>query len=232
MDGFTQFVGSLETQMAGHVNVPILLAVFLAMVALRIISPVLDLLNPFGWLVNILHGVKRTLVASPPFENGGPASSVSAPVVGSASLERGPNFFCAITIRGRKGDQTTTISSLAAKRIFVLGSVLAVIWITVNIAEDWSRHRQSSDMRARMQALADAGKDDAVLWIAKHSVKREDTRARDRLAALANKGNAEAVFVQGVLRIWDGDKVAGLQLVQRAANEGVPDAVRYIQQEH
>jgi|GEM_PF-4967684 len=89
-------------------------------------------------------------------------------------------------------------------------------------------HREEFEaMRPKMELLAGQGQDEAALWLSQHYFEEN----KQRLAALAAKGNAEAMFMQGVrMRMAkDGSDAAAMALIERAAAMGYAPAMTYVE---
>jgi hypothetical protein len=107
-----------------------------------------------------------------------------------------------------------------------IGAILIAAFFNIGIPEleQWAKQQGSDALRPTMEALANDGKDEASLWLAKHYIKENE----QRLADLAARGNAEAMYMQGLLLARQGDKEGGKRLMEQSAAKGFAPAVEQI----
>lgn len=112
--------------------------------------------------------------------------------------------------------------------IFVGLVIFILFYISIvsgNGLERVQEKRNLDEIRPEMTRLANAGKDDAAIWLAKHYFSEE----KGRLPALVEKGVPEAMYMQGAADIYFKQNTdEGKRLIERAAAAGSADAIRYL----
>lgn len=144
---------------------------------------------------------------------------------------KGSDVAITFTYHGPKGDKISKYTKRqCANFLAIVLGFYGFLAIGISAMSDWATKYETDARRSAMEKLADAGKDQAALWMVQHY----PLESRDRLPALVSKGYAEALFYQGLLMRRDkGNNVAtqesGLQLIQRAADQGYWPAIRFIE---
>ncbi|EOE1546000.1 hypothetical protein ACJ9E6_004079 [Providencia rettgeri] len=79
-------------------------------------------------------------------------------------------------------------------------------------------------IKSEMTIKANEGKVAAQLWMAEHY---PDEHIANELDTLIEQGNAEAMIIKAQ-RVYPSDEVLAISLINQAAQEGHPDAIRYL----
>lgn len=135
-----------------------------------------------------------------------------------------------ITIHGKDGDDVQY--SMKKFSLLKIAATVAAIWIALSVGGDelrkWEKRDSADSLKPKMEALADQGQDEASLWMMRHYWATN----KQRLAPLAAKGNAEAMFQQGLVQLYSGDKDAGMRWIEKSAAVGYVDAIQYIDRQN
>lgn len=83
---------------------------------------------------------------------------------------------------------------------------------------------ENDHLKSEMSIKANEGKMAAQLWMAEHY---PDEHTTDELNTLIEQGNAEAMMTKAQL-VYPTDKTLATSLLNQAAQEGHPDAIRYL----
>lgn len=83
---------------------------------------------------------------------------------------------------------------------------------------------ENDNIKSEMVNKANEGKVAAQLWMAKHY---PDEHTANELDTLIEQGNAEAMIIKAQ-RVYSSDEVLFISLINQAAQEGHPDAIRYL----
>lgn len=106
--------------------------------------------------------------------------------------------------------------------------VALAIWMAFPYMEDgvvqWDKQRKADSLRPKMEMLADQGKNDASLWL----IRTYWESNKHRLAPLVAKGIPEAMFVQGLTQL-KSDKTGAMRWIEKAADSGYVDAIKFIE---
>jgi TPR repeat protein len=95
--------------------------------------------------------------------------------------------------------------------------------------EAWEKRREIDARRPVMEKLANEGKVEAALWM----IQNYPRESEDRMAQLASRGYALALFYQGLLLLHNKDRVDdadGLRVIQQAAEQGYLPAMLFLEQ--
>lgn len=120
----------------------------------------------------------------------------------------------------RKRLIVTPKALLVAFVITVLGA--AVMLNGPNELERMLHRQEAAELRPTMEQLASEGKEAASLWL----VKNYFPENKQRMADLVASGNAEAMYVQGMIDKANGRVDVGDGLIAAAAEKGYAPAVQ------
>ncbi len=94
----------------------------------------------------------------------------------------------------------------------------------------WEKRREIDARRPVMEKLANEGKVEAALWM----IQNYPRESEDRIAQLASRGYALALFYQGLLLSHNKDRVGGadgLREIKLAAEQGYLPAMLFLEQQ-
>lgn len=83
---------------------------------------------------------------------------------------------------------------------------------------------QNDQIKTDMNHMADEGKVSAILWLASNY---PDRKYRAELDKLIDQNNSEAMLIKARL-LWETDENSARALIKDAAQEGNPEAVKYL----
>lgn len=87
-----------------------------------------------------------------------------------------------------------------------------------------STEHETDSIRPEMQALAEEGKPEAVLWVGEHSTT-PDISFGDKLQAAAETGHPESMYRYALFMGYRGQPDEKQAWMQKAADAGYPQAV-------
>ena len=144
----------------------------------------------------------------------------------SATIENPPRnsnrnrTFLTIALHNADGAERKKFT--ISEKIFFLIIIASALIAGVNDEIDkWGRRDKIESLRPTMEVLANQGQDSASLWMIEHYWSTN----QQRLAPLLAKGNAEAMFRQGVALMRAGDKESARHWIERAAAAGDAKAI-------
>ncbi|MDQ1817764.1 hypothetical protein RBA41_31135 [Massilia sp. CCM 9210] len=143
-------------------------------------------------------------------------------------LRSGNRTIITVTVHGKDGGDRKNYSireSGLIKLFLAVTAVVAAISIGGGELDRWEKRNKADALKPKMEELANKGHDEAALWMMKHYW----TSNKQRLAALATKGNPEAMLQQGFIQLESGDKAGGMGWIEKAAAVGNADAIRFIE---
>lgn len=89
---------------------------------------------------------------------------------------------------------------------------------------EWQRREEAAETRPTMKKLASEGHNAAALWFVKNYIPDN----RQRLSALTQKEDPEAMFLDGGRKIRLGRKEQGQQLIANSAEKSFVPAIQHI----
>ncbi|MGW8594951.1 hypothetical protein ACWBQ1_07265 [Providencia rettgeri] len=120
----------------------------------------------------------------------------------------------------KKGPKGYVVVILIVLLILAFGSKL---WVDKELPKYESR--LSNDLiKPEMSIKANEGKELAILWMAKHY---PDMQTLGKLENLIEQGNTEAMMIKAQYYYYL-DKPLSISLINKAAQQGHPDAIRYL----
>ena len=151
-----------------------------------------------------------------------------------ATLDRSPRGHGGVTIiyHTPGGD---VVRKVHWKRLNIFShagafSVLCLVLLIMSIPDlkAWEKRREIDAHRPVMEKLANEGKVEAALWM----IQNYPRESEDRMAQLASRGYALALFYQGILLLHNKDRVDdadGLRVIQQAAEQGYLPAMLFLE---
>ncbi|EPV8686690.1 hypothetical protein ACWAUP_000342 [Pseudomonas aeruginosa] len=89
--------------------------------------------------------------------------------------------------------------------------------------------REIEQIRPLMKTLAESGKPDAIVWMLKHDYDGAKGTGFYALTDAALAGDPESMWLYGVMQMDKGRPEVAKVWIEKAAAEGFPHAVAYIQ---
>lgn len=123
-----------------------------------------------------------------------------------------------------RGDFVTVVTVSQVRRIITVVLIGLAAFVGINLASDFDRYRNNDLLRPQMEQLADEDKDLAALWLIRHYPDQN----LQRIPALVDKGNFEAMWMQAGLFERDGKKDASIKIYQALAKEGDARSIAYL----
>ncbi|ALN21896.1 MULTISPECIES: hypothetical protein [Ectopseudomonas] len=91
--------------------------------------------------------------------------------------------------------------------------------------------REIDQIRPLMKTLAESGKPDAIVWMIKHEYEAAKESGFAALTDAALGGDSESMWLYGVMQMDKGHPEVAKVWIEKAAKEGFPQAVAYMQSE-
>lgn len=103
--------------------------------------------------------------------------------------------------------------------------VLALLMYSAKFVQSYIDQQLIDEIKPQMQVLADQGKPEAVIWIAKNN-KVDDQAVYDKIKLAAEQGHIESMYLYGKYLGYKKDADGSEAWIKKAAAEGFPEAVR------
>lgn len=133
--------------------------------------------------------------------------------------------FLTITRHLKTGDRTTIFSVVDVKKFARLIWGIPLVAIGCTGLQAYGEHMHMEQLRPQMIALADAGGQEAGVWLVKNFWETESRR----LPALVEAGVPGALYLSGLKTIHDGDSARGNALIAQAAATGYLPAMQRVE---
>lgn len=118
---------------------------------------------------------------------------------------------------------------VAVSKSTIVMALLFVFFMTGFLPEigrtldTWFEKRNLENDKLMMSNLSAAGNDAASLWLVQHYPIESETI----IYALETKGYAQAFYYDGLIKIANGHKFEGENLIKKAADKGEYNAIKY-----